>query len=198
MFLRRPQHRRVVLGGGAAKVVRLARRCCAAGSASERSACALEGARSTGLKGTETRIRPVSRSFFEFARPAPPRQPRWGSQTVHRARHLFREHCGATPAPMAHLRMAAGRYGELVRSLLEGIAANREGSARREIRIALKVLGRTASASREVYQSRPRVLRGRTEPEGLAGQAVDRNKCTLQGCADRTGRGRRPRVRGRA
>jgi hypothetical protein len=43
------------------------------------------------------------RSFFEFARPAPPRQPRWGSQTVHRARHLFGEHCLATPAPMSYL-----------------------------------------------------------------------------------------------
>jgi hypothetical protein len=40
------------------------------------------------LKGTETRIRPVSRSFFEFARPAAPPRPRWGIQTVP-ARHLF-------------------------------------------------------------------------------------------------------------
>ena len=29
-------------------------------------------------------------------------------RTVHRARHLFREHCQATPDPMAHLRMAGG------------------------------------------------------------------------------------------
>src|SRR6266540_4477717 len=28
-----------------------------------------------------------------------------GIQTVHRARHLFREHCSATPEPMSHLRM---------------------------------------------------------------------------------------------
>jgi hypothetical protein len=41
------------------------------------------------VKGTETRIRPVSRSFFEFARPAAPPRPRWGIQTVHQARHLF-------------------------------------------------------------------------------------------------------------
>jgi hypothetical protein len=26
----------------------------------------------------------VTRSFFEFARPAPPPRPRWGIQTVHR------------------------------------------------------------------------------------------------------------------
>jgi hypothetical protein len=40
--------------------------------------------------------------------------------------------------------------------------------------------GRQAAASRKVYQARPRVWRGRTEPQGLAGQAVDRNRCTLQ------------------
>jgi hypothetical protein len=34
-----------------------------------------------GVKGTETRIRPVSRSFCEFARPAHPRRPRWGIGT---------------------------------------------------------------------------------------------------------------------
>jgi pimeloyl-ACP methyl ester carboxylesterase len=38
------------------------------------------------------RIGPETRSFFEFARPAPTRRPRLGIQTVHRARHLFREH----------------------------------------------------------------------------------------------------------
>jgi hypothetical protein len=46
--------------------------------------------------------------------------------------------------------------------------------------------GRQAAASREVYQSRPRVLRGQTEPEGLAGQAVEHNKWALQdelGCS---------------
>jgi hypothetical protein len=31
-----------------------------------------------------------------------------GSQTVYRRRHLFCEHCLATPAPMFHLQMAAG------------------------------------------------------------------------------------------
>jgi len=45
------------------------------------------------LKGTETPIRSVSRSFFEFARPAAPPRPRWRIQTVHRARHLFPERC---------------------------------------------------------------------------------------------------------
>jgi hypothetical protein len=43
----------------------------------------------------------------------------------------------------------------------------------------LKVLGWAAAAGQEVYQPRPRVWRARAEPEGLAGQAVDRNKCTL-------------------
>jgi hypothetical protein len=42
------------------------------------------------LKGTETRIRPVSRSFFEFARPAAPPRPRWGIQTVKGARTPIR------------------------------------------------------------------------------------------------------------
>jgi hypothetical protein len=41
------------------------------------------------LKGTETRIRPGSRSFFEFARPAAPPRHDGGIQTVHQARHLF-------------------------------------------------------------------------------------------------------------
>jgi len=61
------------------------------------------GSPRTGLKGTETRIRPVTRSFFELPRPASPPRPRWGIQTVHRARHLFREQQPATPAPMSHL-----------------------------------------------------------------------------------------------
>src|SRR6266498_3630364 len=39
---------------------------------------------------------------------------------------------------------------------------------------------RQAAATREVYQARHRVWRGRTELEGLTGQTVDRNKCTLQ------------------
>ena len=46
-------------------------------------------------RAQEPRIGPVIRSFFEPARPARHRRPRWGSQTVHPARHLFREHCGA-------------------------------------------------------------------------------------------------------
>jgi hypothetical protein len=57
------------------------------------------------LKGTETRIRPGSRSFFEFARPAAPPRHDGGIQTVHQARHLFREHCLAIPRPMAHTQM---------------------------------------------------------------------------------------------
>jgi len=47
----------------------------------------------------------VTRSLFEFARPAAPPRLRWGIQTVHRARHLFREHCLAIPRRMAHTRM---------------------------------------------------------------------------------------------
>jgi len=47
--------------------------------------------------------------------------------------------------------------------------------------------GRRAAASRVVYQARPRVWRGPTEPEGLAGQAVDRNRCTLQAQVARVG-----------
>jgi hypothetical protein len=58
-------------------------------------------------QGTKIRIGRVTRSFFEFARPAAPRRPRWGIQTVQRARHLFRQHCLATPDTMVHLRMAA-------------------------------------------------------------------------------------------
>jgi hypothetical protein len=49
----------------------------------------------------------VTRTFFEFARLARPRRPRRGIHTVQWARHLFREHCLATPDPMVHLRMAA-------------------------------------------------------------------------------------------
>jgi hypothetical protein len=60
----------------------------------------------SSLKGTETRIRPVSRSFFD-ARPAPPPRRLWRTQTVHRTRHLFSEHCRATPALMSHLWIAA-------------------------------------------------------------------------------------------
>jgi hypothetical protein len=72
---------------------------------------------------------------------------------------------------MAHLRMAAGVC----------IAAKSWGSVGREIRIVPKVIGRAAAAaSREVYQARALVLRGPTEPEGFAGQAIDRNKYTLQ------------------
>ena len=48
------------------------------------------------LKGTETRIRSVTRSFFEFARPAPPPRPTMGIQTVLGARRLFREYPRAT------------------------------------------------------------------------------------------------------
>ena len=59
-------------------------------------------------RAQKRRIGAVTRAFFEFARPAPPQRSRWGIQTVHRARHLFPEHCQATPDPMAHLRMAAG------------------------------------------------------------------------------------------
>ncbi len=58
--------------------------------------------------GHKTRIVPVTRSFFEFARLARPRRPRRGIQAVQWTRHLFREHCRATPAPMSHLRIAGG------------------------------------------------------------------------------------------
>jgi hypothetical protein len=44
-------------------------------------------------RAQKPQIRPVTRSFFELARPAPARRPRWGIQTVHRATHLFPEHC---------------------------------------------------------------------------------------------------------
>jgi hypothetical protein len=56
-------------------------------------------------RAQKTRIGPVTRSFFDFARPAWPPRPRWGIQPVHRARHLFREHCQAILEPMSHLRM---------------------------------------------------------------------------------------------
>src|SRR6266545_3539829 len=59
-------------------------------------------------RAQKRRIGAVTRAFFEFARPAPPQRSRWGIQTVHRARHLFPEHCRATPDPMVHLRMVAG------------------------------------------------------------------------------------------
>jgi hypothetical protein len=102
----------------------------------------------------------MTRSLFELARPTAPPRPRWGIGTVHPARHLFREHCRATPEPMAHSRWRRGMD-------RRGIV----GSVRREIRIVLKVLaGQQAAASQEVGQARPRVWRGRTEPEGLAGQ----------------------------
>jgi hypothetical protein len=51
---------------------------------------------------SENREERRNTSPFEFARPAPPRQPRWGSRTVHRARHLFCERCRAKSRTMAH------------------------------------------------------------------------------------------------
>ncbi len=47
--------------------------------------------------------------------------------------------------------------------------------------------GRRAATSWEVVQARSRVWRGPTEFEGSAGQAVDRNKCTLQAQKPRIG-----------
>jgi hypothetical protein len=50
------------------------------------------GQRPDACRAQKPRIGPVTRSFFEFDRSAPPRRPRWGMGTVHRARHLFRKH----------------------------------------------------------------------------------------------------------
>jgi hypothetical protein len=76
----------------------------------------------------------------------------------------------ATPEPMAHLRLAAG----------ECIAAELWDRCRGRSALCSKCsAGWQPAASREVRQARPRVWRGRTEPERLAGQAVDRSKCTL-------------------
>jgi hypothetical protein len=61
----------------------------------------------SACRAQKPRIGTVTRSFFEFARPVPPRRPRWGIQTVHQARHLFSEHCRATPNPMAPLSRAS-------------------------------------------------------------------------------------------
>jgi hypothetical protein len=60
------------------------------------------------LKGTKTSDRDRDQVFRRVARPASPPRPRCGIWTVHWARHLFREHCRATPDPMAHLRTAGG------------------------------------------------------------------------------------------
>ncbi len=59
------------------------------------------------MKGTETRIRPVSRSFFEFARLARPRRPRRGIQAVEWTRHLFSQRSQATLNPMAPLSLTS-------------------------------------------------------------------------------------------
>jgi hypothetical protein len=50
----------------------------------------------------------VTRSFFEFRSTCPASGATTGKQTVHRARHLFRQHSQATLAPMSHLRIAGG------------------------------------------------------------------------------------------
>jgi hypothetical protein len=79
----------------------------------------------------------VSKAFFEFARPAAPPRPRWAIQTVHRGRHLFREHCEATQDPML-IRMGGG-------------AIARFGGDRR----AIRMVSRLGAVSRN-----PRAWRG--------------------------------------
>jgi hypothetical protein len=61
-------------------------------------------------RAQEPRIGPVTRSFFEFARPAAPPRRRRGILTVHRARHLFPEHCLATPAPCLTSGLREGSF----------------------------------------------------------------------------------------
>jgi hypothetical protein len=109
----------------------------------------------------------VTRSFFEFARPAPPRGHDGGSRLSTGARHLFRE----------RLSGDTGAHG----SSPDGSG----GVPRREI------VGSVGKRSALCSRARPpRVGRStrlglgsceaRTEPEEFAGQAIDRNKCTLQ------------------
>jgi hypothetical protein len=47
-------------------------------------------------------------AYMLFIFPTGSLRPRWGIGTVHPARHLFREHCRATPNPMVHLRRRLG------------------------------------------------------------------------------------------
>jgi hypothetical protein len=66
-----------------------------AGSSSETSTeVDPEGHRNLG-------IGPVTRSFFEFRSTCSASAAHDGIQAVHGARHLFPEHCRATPNPMA-------------------------------------------------------------------------------------------------
>jgi hypothetical protein len=87
--------------------------------------------RGAGCRAQEPRIGPVTRSFFEVARPARPRRSRRGIHTVQGLRHLFFSTFSGHTGPMAHLRMAAGRC----------VAAESWRSVRRRIRIVLMVLG---------------------------------------------------------
>jgi hypothetical protein len=89
-------HARRLVGGGGSAATGIPRT--AAARSSSVSAC----------RAQKPQIEPVTRSFFEFARPAQPRRPRWGIQGRPPGRHLFSQHCRAIPDPMARVRMAGG------------------------------------------------------------------------------------------
>jgi hypothetical protein len=105
-----------------------------------------------------------------------------GEPEVHRARHLFREHCRATLDPMVHFRMAAGNH-------IVGWSAGECACQQ------LPQVGRGV-ATLHGLETSPELFRGfgagRTALRKAAGHAPDRNKCTPQGvlalrcCADAT------------
>jgi hypothetical protein len=115
--------------------------------------------------------RAVTRSFFEFARPARPRRPRRGMPAVQWARHLFREHCQATPEPMSHLR-TGGMYRRIM-----GTAGESQGSAISRLGAVSRNPRGVARASMFVRGFRAGLSQPRRKP---ARHAADRNKCTLQ------------------
>jgi hypothetical protein len=59
------------------------------------------------VKGTKTSDGGPDQVFLRVTRPASPPRSRWGIRTVHRARHLFREHCQERTWPWFSVRCSA-------------------------------------------------------------------------------------------
>jgi len=92
---------------------------------------------------------PVTRSSFEFARPASPPRPRWGIRTVHRARHLFRETLSSNTGP--HGSCPDGRVEPSPhRGGWQGNPLSQQSPGRGAV-------SPNPAAGREVFRGRPRV-----------------------------------------
>jgi len=95
-----------------------------------------------------------------------------GIQTVHRARHLFSQHCRAAPEPMSHPRM-----GGMHRHIMGGTAGQSAWVGNFPAGCSIAKPPRVARCSKLVLGFRAGLNRPRRKP---AGHAADRNKCTLQ------------------